>query len=655
MKKQTVFLHLFFLAITATCFFACHSSPGDREFSHGIKAFENGNFVRAKDFFTKSINRRPGHIDNALTFNYIGLACQKLGRYTEAVDAFQESRRLNPEYADPVYNLGVVYYQDGKRDTALQFFQEASLIWDNDTRAQEYMIYILCMENEWQRARNIAQEALAHTPDAVRILNMLAVIELQLDNAQEAIDHLIQALNANSEFGPAIFNMAQINHNLIGNKDDARAYFESFVKLSSEEPQHTLALKLIDSLQDHQGAVVEDSAFLETTRNEPPATSSQKPPVQPFRTDTEPKSLYADAMDNARKASNRGDIAEAVALYLKAAAEARRKQQPENREKALRAAVRDCFDEAKAHYALGQFLMEKDRYEEALKAFKQAAVLGPDWQAAHLALAEAALQSDEYDAVLIALKKALSLEPRPDPLWTLASIYQSLGLNADATKAYEDFIEQFPDDARAIKAQDEISALKTAAEDVAATQSAQPQDAPETGSADEVEDKNLNLNKPLIRNRKAAVKAYNRGTIYQTRQEWQTAASHYRRAIENDPDFSLAYFNLGTVYRENGELELARQAYQEAIRIDPGMISARYNLALLNWELQRYDEAKGQAEEIIKINPQHANAHYLLGIIFSRRELTYTKARKHYENFIRLAPGTSAARNAERWINQHFN
>ena len=93
-------------------------------------------------------------------------------------------------------------------------------------------------------------------------------------------------------------------------------------------------------------------------------------------------------------------------------------------EKTLRECVKLCFDQPRAHYALGRFLYDHGQYDAALKAFKQAIVLDPKFTLAQLGLADAAVKTGEIDAALVAIKQAIQLEPgNPDALWSLAVLY----------------------------------------------------------------------------------------------------------------------------------------------------------------------------------------------------------------------------------------
>ncbi len=57
-------------------------------------------------------------------FNELGQLYARLQRIPEAVDAYQKSLSLAPDYADAHYNLGLVYFKDGARGKAKEEFEK---------------------------------------------------------------------------------------------------------------------------------------------------------------------------------------------------------------------------------------------------------------------------------------------------------------------------------------------------------------------------------------------------------------------------------------------------------------------------------------------------------------------------------------------------
>ena len=78
-----------------------------------------------------------------------------------------------------------------------------------------------------------------------------------------------------------------------------------------------------------------------------------------------------DTAPEAAAEAEQGRTARALILYLEAAGRAEREQNAPLQEKALVAAVRHCFDQARAHVAMGRFQSEHGHPDAALKSYME--------------------------------------------------------------------------------------------------------------------------------------------------------------------------------------------------------------------------------------------------------------------------------------------
>jgi TolB-like protein/Tfp pilus assembly protein PilF len=124
-----------------------------------------------------------------------------------------------------------------------------------------------------------------------------------------------------------------------------------------------------------------------------------------------------------------------------------------------------------------------------------------------------------------------------------------------------------------------------------------------------------------------AYDSYMRGTwLYynkMTEEDWRKAILHFERAIEIDPDFSLAYYQLAGI---NLDLSLwnfvspdeavpkAKKALEQAIRIDPELPEALALSALIKFRFE-YDWLGGESDtrKVLGLNPNCMDAHNNLG------------------------------------------
>src|SRR5207237_9614551 len=79
--------------------------------------------------------------------------------------------------------------------------------------------------------------------------------------------------------------------------------------------------------------------------------------------------------------------------------------------------------------------------------------------------------------------------------------------------------------------------------------------------------------------------------IYRTiqREHIDSAIEHFRRAIEIDPQFALAYSALGSCYvnrvlkglGQAGDHEKAKNAFRKALALDPKLLEARMQMVFI--------------------------------------------------------------------------
>jgi tetratricopeptide (TPR) repeat protein len=496
------------------------------------------------------------------------------------------------------------------------------------------------------------------------VLTALALVELRIEGPDSCIRYLMQALEHHPEFPPALFNLGVVYMDWLEEREKGEGYLREFLGTDATGP-------MVREARVRLGLPVKKQAS-EEEETEMAAPQEGQAVVEP-----EPgREADAEALfERARSATEDGDDKQALNLYLQAAGQARRDGDVELRRRVLKASVEAYFDQPRTHFAYARFLEEQDEHKAALVAYKQAAVLSPEWLEAQAALARTALAAGEYDAALIALRKEVELDKEnADALWQLAQLYEeNLELPERALQAYYRFQQSFPGDTRALQAGEKVRDLRTAQEEPAAEEQPPPAEEEDEEELETIQDvrqelkeavrvrraahnlpaRRLNIRKPRVRNTRAAIQAFNRGTIYQSREDWDRAIYYYRRALENDDTFVQAFYNLGAVYRMNGDLDLAKDAYLNALQLRPDMVNARYNLAIVYWELKQYTAAEDQAGKVLEAEPENAYAHYVLGLIYATDPRTHAAAREHYREFLRLAPEDAAAPMVEQWLNAH--
>jgi Flp pilus assembly protein TadD len=95
------------------------------------------------------------------------------------------------------------------------------------------------------------------------------------------------------------------------------------------------------------------------------------------------------------------------------------------------------------------------------------------------------------------------------------------------------------------------------------------------------------------------------------------AIAQYQKAVEFDANNASAYFSLAFALTRTGKLADGIDAYKKSLEIKPRNPMAEGNLGVALIQIGRTEEARGHIEKALELDPGYANAHNLLGLILA--------------------------------------
>ena len=131
------------------------------------------------------------------------------------------------------------------------------------------------------------------------------------------------------------------------------------------------------------------------------------------------------------------------------------------------------------------------------------------------------------------------------------------------------------------------------------------------------------------------------GVVSEREKKWNTAASHYRRALDFDPKSVEAARGLGRAMSEIGDKSAARIAFGRAIEIDPASALARNDLGVFLYRSDDLDRAIEALMEAVRLEPSSALFHENLGLTF-RKKAMWKEAERELAETARLTPNETA-------------
>jgi eukaryotic-like serine/threonine-protein kinase len=152
----------------------------------------------------------------------------------------------------------------------------------------------------------------------------------------------------------------------------------------------------------------------------------------------------------------------------------------------------------------------------------------------------------------------------------------------------------------------------------------------------------------------AATEEYLRGRdclatfIYHTiqREHLDSGIEHFRRALEIDPNFALAYSALGSCYvnrvlkglGQAGDHDKAKNAFKKALTIDPKLLEARMHMVFIYLTGGHKMKARTEVNTLRDEYPNDPGVWFVRGVV-ARLDGDYEKALRSFDRMVRLNPG----------------
>ena len=143
----------------------------------------------------------------------------------------------------------------------------------------------------------------------------------------------------------------------------------------------------------------------------------------------------------------------------------------------------------------------------------------------------------------------------------------------------------------------------------------------------------------------------NLAAVYLEKKEWDLAIAEAKLALADvfytTPEF--AYFNMGRAFYEKADYVKAEESYKKAIESNPRYMLAYNNLGITYMKMNRDKEAVDILERAIKSAPNYIDANYNLGLVLIKLK-NKEGAIDAFQEVIKLAPDSEMAKSAKGYI-----
>ena len=209
---------------------AVAAGPGffQNHLTKGIAALRGGRFEEARLALVEADRLQP---DSPQTLEMLAVAYQNLGDLDRARAHFERSIAITPT-ARACSNLGTLYYQMGQVDLAVERFRQAADLQQNSAQIRRNLgdAYAKVGRDAdaraaYERALQLAEEAVEVNPRDTVHLGLRALCEAKLGRVDEARAHVGEALAVDDADNAVLFRAAAV-HALAGDTDAALGYLE---------------------------------------------------------------------------------------------------------------------------------------------------------------------------------------------------------------------------------------------------------------------------------------------------------------------------------------------------------------------------------------------------------------------------------------------
>jgi tetratricopeptide (TPR) repeat protein len=277
--------------------------------------------------------------------------------------------------------------------------------------------------------------------------------------------------------------------------------------------------------------------------------------------------------------------------------------------------VKKSPNKERAHTNLGSALTKNGKFDEAIRHFQKALLLGPKFPETHFSFAAALVKQSKLDEAVVHYKKALKMDPG------YIEAYNNMGIALMKQDKNQEAIAQYH---KALQINPEyVDAHNNLGSALA-----------KMGKTDEAIEQ---YNKALQINPDYAKGHHNIGILLYKQGKTSEALELYHKALQIDPDFVEVYNSLGIVLAKMGKTNEAIKQFNIALHIDPEDTEALFNMGDALVKQGKNEQAINYLNQALQIDPGYAEAHSNLGSVYTKQG-NLEKAIYHSNEALRLNP-----------------
>jgi len=224
--------------------------PGPRALLKGKKLLERGDYSSAVEQLKTATTLLPA---NAQAWNYYGVALQHAGQPDDAVEAYNRALTLDRDLTEAHYNLGCLWLEQNKFDSAITEFTAYTLRRSNAPEGWLKLGDAQLRAGEITSAEKSFSTAYYLSPNNAEALNGFGLARIVRGRPREAAQFFAAAVQHHPDFAPAILNLATVDAEYLRDDKAALDNYRAYLALTPRPDNWDEVNDLANSLEQTPG------------------------------------------------------------------------------------------------------------------------------------------------------------------------------------------------------------------------------------------------------------------------------------------------------------------------------------------------------------------------------------------------------------------
>jgi tetratricopeptide (TPR) repeat protein len=622
-------LSLALVALVALLLSGC-TPAGPRALLEGERHLQAGEYPQAIAKFQLATQLLPA---SPQAWNHLALAYHKSGQANEALRAYQQALRHDPNLAVVRYNLGCLFLEQNQAQWAVSELTTFTILQTDSAEGWLKLATAQLRTQQLDPAERSFQNALRLEPGLVEAWNGLGLIHTHRRRLKDAFQCFGAALQRQADYGPALLNLAILYHHHLNNRPLALQTYRQYLGLNPSAPN---ALAVQDSIRQLH------------------AELTPQPPREP--TNLVSALPAVPAVAPARPATNTVAVSPATNASLTVTAPLPPERTPD-------VGARDLpHGQSNLVQTLPEPVRPLPQQQKETTApppappAKTDVVKIPEEPPLRVAQDSGAPPSAPSDAQS---PLSHSQDGQPPPAQYRSTTDPAGRITPTADKR---LVQDRVNPASWFRGRDKVPPTPTPLPPAAAVPqpvsypAVAPNELPAIPQppASTPRYKYRSLSAPPPGDRAKAGPFFAEGAQAHRDRRLAYAMKASQQASRLDPAFFEAHYNLGLAAYELKQPAESLYAYETALSIKPTSEDARYNFALALQMAGFFQDAAGEVEKLLAQKPSEARGHFLLASLYAESLKRPELARVHYRKVLELEPQHPQAMAIRFWLAANY-